>query len=69
MTVKDLIKKLQEFDMEAPVQIYVTADPEEIAKIDTDSGETVDDFLEITDIEKEIKKNAEVIIYTTKIKY
>lgn len=53
MTAKELIKRILDTntDLNQEIQIHIRCEAEELQKFDTETGEEIDDYFEITDIE------------------
>ena len=55
MTAKELIKRILDSntDLDQEIQIHIRCEAEEMRKFDTETGEEIDDYFEITDIEED----------------
>lgn len=55
MTAKELIKKILDTntDLDQEIQIHVRCQAEEMRKFETELGEEIDDYFEITGIEED----------------
>lgn len=55
MTAKELIKRILDSntDLDQEIQIHIRCQAEEMRKFDTETGEEIDDYFEITDIEED----------------
>lgn len=55
MTAKELIKRIlnSNTDLDQEIQIHIRCEAEEMRKFDTETGEEIDDYFEITDIEED----------------
>lgn len=55
MTAKELIKKILDTntDLDQEIQIHVRCQAEEMQKFETELGEEIDDYFEITGIEED----------------
>lgn len=53
MTAKELIKRILDTntDLDQEIQIHIRCEAEEMRKFDTETGEEIDDYFEITGIE------------------
>ena len=55
MTAKVLSKRILDSntDLDQEIQIHIRCQAEEMRKFDTETGEEIDDYFEITDIEED----------------